>query len=242
MHLGAHPSAVAHGLLFRRCPGRVCQYWLSSRQALNKTFDQPPKPTVRGNCGSIGLDGTWCRGFPKIHPSNRRIPLWQNRWCSMTRHVSHSWQASRSWPGRFAARSGPRGRNAVLDKGWGSPKVTKDGVTVAEDIELEDALRKHRRAAGEGSRQQDQRRRRRRHDHRHGPGRSDLSRRPEDDCRRRRSDGTFTRHSEGGRRGRRGHQEMASRSTKRTRKSPASRHDRRQQRRRDRRRCSPTRS
>ena len=34
---------------------------------------------------------------------------------------------------------GPRGRNAVLDKGWGAPKVTKDGVTVAEDIELEDA-------------------------------------------------------------------------------------------------------
>mgnify|MGYP001354371971 CR=1 FL=1 len=33
---------------------------------------------------------------------------------------------------------GPRGRNAVLDKGWGSPKVTKDGVTVAEDIELSD--------------------------------------------------------------------------------------------------------
>ena len=33
---------------------------------------------------------------------------------------------------------GPRGRNVVLDKGWGSPKVTKDGVTVAEDIELDD--------------------------------------------------------------------------------------------------------
>ena len=33
---------------------------------------------------------------------------------------------------------GPRGRNVVLDKGWGSPKVTKDGVTVAKDIELED--------------------------------------------------------------------------------------------------------
>ena len=36
------------------------------------------------------------------------------------------------------ATLGPRGRNAVLDKGWGSPKVTKDGVTVAEDIDLED--------------------------------------------------------------------------------------------------------
>src|SRR5215207_8826476 len=33
---------------------------------------------------------------------------------------------------------GPRGRNAVLDKGWGSPTVTKDGVTVAEEIELAD--------------------------------------------------------------------------------------------------------
>jgi len=33
---------------------------------------------------------------------------------------------------------GPRGRNAVLDKGWGSPKVTKDGVTVAEEVDLTD--------------------------------------------------------------------------------------------------------
>ncbi|MGQ9575316.1 MAG: chaperonin GroEL [Thermoguttaceae bacterium] len=33
---------------------------------------------------------------------------------------------------------GPRGRWVVLDKGWGSPKITKDGVTVAEDIDLDD--------------------------------------------------------------------------------------------------------
>ena len=36
---------------------------------------------------------------------------------------------------------GPRGRCAVLDKGWGSPKVTKDGVTLAEEIDLEGAGR-----------------------------------------------------------------------------------------------------
>ena len=36
------------------------------------------------------------------------------------------------------ATLGPRGRNAILDKGWGSPNVTKDGVSVAEDIELQD--------------------------------------------------------------------------------------------------------
>jgi len=33
---------------------------------------------------------------------------------------------------------GPRGRNAVLDKGWGAPTITKDGVTVAEEIQLQD--------------------------------------------------------------------------------------------------------
>jgi chaperonin GroEL len=35
---------------------------------------------------------------------------------------------------------GPRGRNAVLDKSWGGPTVTKDGVTVAEEIELRDKV------------------------------------------------------------------------------------------------------
>lgn len=32
---------------------------------------------------------------------------------------------------------GPRGRNVILDKGFGSPTITKDGVTVAKDIELD---------------------------------------------------------------------------------------------------------
>ena len=33
---------------------------------------------------------------------------------------------------------GPKGRNVVLDKKWGAPTITKDGVTVAKEIELED--------------------------------------------------------------------------------------------------------
>jgi chaperonin GroEL len=33
---------------------------------------------------------------------------------------------------------GPKGRNVVIDKSWGSPTITKDGVTVAKEIELED--------------------------------------------------------------------------------------------------------
>src|ERR1700723_300102 len=36
------------------------------------------------------------------------------------------------------ATLGPKGRNVVLDKKFGSPTITKDGVTVAKEIELED--------------------------------------------------------------------------------------------------------
>ncbi|HJZ84249.1 MAG TPA: chaperonin GroEL [Polyangia bacterium] len=35
---------------------------------------------------------------------------------------------------------GPRGRNVVIEKSWGAPTVTKDGVTVAKEVELEDKL------------------------------------------------------------------------------------------------------
>jgi chaperonin GroEL len=35
---------------------------------------------------------------------------------------------------------GPKGRNVIIDKSFGGPQVTKDGVTVAKEIELEDAL------------------------------------------------------------------------------------------------------
>src|SRR5438132_1093588 len=33
---------------------------------------------------------------------------------------------------------GPRGRNVILEKSWGAPTITKDGVTVAKEVELED--------------------------------------------------------------------------------------------------------
>ncbi len=88
---------------------------------------------------------------------------------------------------------GPRGRNAVLDKGWGSPTVTKDGVTVAEEIELQDpyenmgaqlvkeAASKTSDVAG---------------DHRHRPGRVHLPRGLASRCWRPRPDGPRPRCAE----------------------------------------------
>ena len=42
---------------------------------------------------------------------------------------------------------GPKGRNVVLDKKFGSPTITNDGVTIAKEIELPEHVREHGRAA-----------------------------------------------------------------------------------------------
>ena len=55
---------------------------------------------------------------------------------------------------------GPKGRNVVLDKSFGAPRITKDGVTVAKEIELGRQVREHGRADGARSRLEDQRHRR----------------------------------------------------------------------------------
>ena len=36
---------------------------------------------------------------------------------------------------------GPKGRNVIIEKQFGAPAITKDGVTVAKEIELEDAYK-----------------------------------------------------------------------------------------------------
>ena len=52
---------------------------------------------------------------------------------------SGAWTSSRT-PSR--SRSGPKGRNVVLEKKWGAPTITNDGVSIAKEIELDDPLEK----------------------------------------------------------------------------------------------------
>ena len=52
---------------------------------------------------------------------------------------------------------GPKGRNVVIDKSFGAPRITKDGVTVAKEIELADKFREHGRADAARGCDQDQR-------------------------------------------------------------------------------------
>ena len=55
---------------------------------------------------------------------------------------------------------GPKGRNVVLEKSFGSPNITKDGVTVAKEIELKDPLENMGAQMATRGRFQDLRRRR----------------------------------------------------------------------------------
>jgi len=104
---------------------------------------------------------------------------------------------------------GPKGRNVIIDKSFGAPRITKDGVSVAKEIELEDKFEnmgaqmvrevasKTNDIAGDGTTTatvEDQRHRRRRHHdcNRSCPG--DRSRRQQGRCRRHEPDGPEARH------------------------------------------------
>ena len=89
---------------------------------------------------------------------------------------------------------GPKGRNVVIEKKFGSPTITKDGVTVAKEIELKDGLENMGAQMVREVAQQDLRRRRRRHHHRHRSRPGHLPRRRQDRRRRRQSNGPEARH------------------------------------------------
>ena len=84
---------------------------------------------------------------------------------------------------------GPKGRNVVIEKKFGSPTITKDGVTVAKEIELQDALENMGAQMVREVASKDLGRSRRRHHDRDRSGPGDLPRRRQDCRRRRKPDG-----------------------------------------------------
>ena len=52
---------------------------------------------------------------------------------------------------------GPKGRNVVLEKSWGAPTITNDGVSIARESNSKNPMRRRRRA-GQRSSQEDRRR------------------------------------------------------------------------------------
>ncbi len=129
---------------------------------------------------------------------------------------------------------GPKGRNVVLDKSYGAPRITKDGVTVAKEIELSDKFENMGAQMVKEVASQNQRPCRRRHHHgdRARPG--DRPRRLQGGRRRHEPDGFEARHRPGRRSGRRRRQEALEECLDQCRDRPG-RHHLRQRRPRDRR-------
>ena len=136
---------------------------------------------------------------------------------------------NQSWPTAVKVTLGPKGRNVVIDKkSFGVSRAsTKDGVSVAKEIELEGRLREHGRPDDPRSRQSKTNRqggRRHHHRHRSGPGHR-TARGPEGRRRRHEPDGSEARHRQGRRPrslDRDRESELASRVSATTRKSPRS--------------------
>jgi len=68
----------------------------------------------------------------------KRLKLWQKK-------ILYDWDAREKLKKGVDALSnavkvtiGPKGRNVIIDRKYGSPQVTKDGVSVAREVELED--------------------------------------------------------------------------------------------------------
>ncbi|NLE63117.1 MAG: chaperonin GroEL, partial [Bacteroidales bacterium] len=65
----------------------------------------------------------------------------------MAKEILYSWEARENLKKGVDALSnavkvtlGPKGRNVIIDKKFGAPQITKDGVTVAKEIELEEVI------------------------------------------------------------------------------------------------------
>ena len=117
---------------------------------------------------------------------------------------------------------GPKGRNVVIEKSFGAPRITKDGVTVAKEIELEDKFENMGAQMVREVASEDQRRRRRRHHDRDRAGPGDRARGPEVGRRRHEPDGSEARHRHGRRPGRRGDRASSPRRSRTRPRSPRS--------------------
>ena len=93
---------------------------------------------------------------------------------------------------------GPKGRNVVIDKSFGAPRTTKDGVTVAKEIELDDKFENMGAQMVREVASKTNDIGRRRHHHRHRSGPRHRARRRQIGRGRHEPDGPEARHREGG--------------------------------------------
>src|SRR3954447_7756743 len=108
-------------------------------------------PGARRNAGPVGLLGLSRAGLSVAGPDPAVTHVFA--WCGgrslMAKMIAFDEDARRGLERGMNALAdavkvtlGPKGRNVVLDKKWGAPTITNDGVSIAKEIELEDPYEK----------------------------------------------------------------------------------------------------
>jgi len=136
---------------------------LEVRKGTAFSFPSTPEPTSRSTVRSTS---SCARTMSSRSSRAKGEQPWQPKRSASTRSASADPERGEHAGQCGAGHARPRAANVVLEKSWGSPTVTKDGVTVAKEIELENRFENMGRADGQGGGVEDLRRRRRRHDHR----------------------------------------------------------------------------
>src|SRR4051812_35986751 len=100
-------------------------------------------PSVGGK-GSPGQQGPSVAGIPRAHPlSQREEPRRMPKLIAFNEEARRGLERGmNTLADAVKVTLGPKGRNVVLEKKWGAPTITNDGVSIAKEIELEDPYEK----------------------------------------------------------------------------------------------------
>src|ERR1017187_10344056 len=129
---------------------RMAHWWPStSRSAIASSLGSTPAPKPRwlalstSSCAKTTFSAFWIRVHRRSRkPRNSHSLIRRPSMAKQIVYSEHSRQAILRGVNQLAdavkVTLGPRGRNVVLEKKYGGPTITKDGVTVAKEVDLKD--------------------------------------------------------------------------------------------------------
>src|SRR5262249_47373407 len=136
---GSRPARATGALLAPVWPTRRPPLRAPSRSSARPPHDGPRGRRAR-DARVVARAFAWCRRGPARRRSRpgRRTPAMAKQMVFEQEAQERLLAGVTKLARAVKTTLGPRGRCAVLDKGWGGPSIINDGVTVAEEIELKD--------------------------------------------------------------------------------------------------------
>src|SRR5207237_9012239 len=124
----AAPRSRSRATSTSSCPAGTC--WPSSRSSAREG-DRGGGPRSGGATAGTGVPASLGKRRRSVQVAAKELKFDEEARRSLEAGVNKLADA-------VSITLGPKGRNVVLDKKWGAPTITNDGVTIAKEIELED--------------------------------------------------------------------------------------------------------